>query len=81
MYGIKSREGRWSVSLCSCSRDTAHFHYGNIVLHISRGDLRDLGLAMQSVAEDAEISESENHSASQERIGPIVMVGICSDHR
>jgi hypothetical protein len=61
MYGIKSRGGGWSVSLCDCSQDTAHFHYGNIVLHISRGDLRDLGLAMQSVAEDAEISEQNNH--------------------
>ena len=51
MYGIKSRGGRWSVSLCNCSQDTAHFHYGNVVLHISRDDLRELGLAMQSVAE------------------------------
>jgi hypothetical protein len=54
MHGIKSPEGRWSVSLCSCSEDTAHFHYGNVVLHISREDLRDLGIAMQSVAEGAE---------------------------
>jgi hypothetical protein len=29
-------------------------HYGNVVLHISRDDLRDLGIAMQSVAEGAE---------------------------
>ena len=57
MHGIKSREGRWSVSLCSCSQDTAHFHYGNVVLHISLDDLRDLGLAMQSVAEEAETPE------------------------
>ena len=61
MYGIKSRGGGWSVSLCDCSQDTAHFHYGNVVLHISSDDLRDLGLAMQSVAEDAEISEQNNH--------------------
>jgi hypothetical protein len=54
MYGIKSRQGRWSVSLCNCSQDTAHFHYGNVVLHISRDDLRELGIAMQSVADDAE---------------------------
>jgi hypothetical protein len=54
MYGVKSPEGRWSVSLCSCSEDTAHIHYGNVVLHISREDLRDLGIAMQSVAEGAE---------------------------
>ena len=41
MYGIKSPEGRWSVSLCNCSQDAAHFHYGNVVLHISRDDLRE----------------------------------------
>jgi hypothetical protein len=54
MSGIKSSNGRWSVSLCNCSQDTAHFHYGNVVLHIARADLRALGLAMQSVAEGAE---------------------------
>jgi hypothetical protein len=54
MYGIKSRQGRWSVSLCDCSQDTAHLHYGNVVLHISLDDLRELGLAMQSLAENAE---------------------------
>jgi len=61
MYGIKSPERRWSVSLCNCSQDTAHLHYGNVVLHISRDDLRDLGLAMQSVAEGAERTETDNH--------------------
>jgi hypothetical protein len=54
MYGIKSPAGRWSVSLCNCSQDTAHFNYGNVVIHISREDLRDLGIAMQSVAERVE---------------------------
>jgi len=61
MYGIKSREGRWSVSLCDCSQDTAYFHYGNVVLHISRDDLRELGIAMQCVAEDAERAATEAH--------------------
>ncbi|HYJ14445.1 MAG TPA: hypothetical protein VE170_03090 [Candidatus Limnocylindria bacterium] len=61
MYGIKSSHGRWSLSLCNCSQDTAHFHYGNVVLHIARDDLRELGLAMQSVAEDSEATDSENH--------------------
>lgn len=61
MYGIKSPAGRWSVSLCNCSEDTAHFHYGNVVLHISRDDLRDLGMAMQSIAEDAEHADTDNH--------------------
>ena len=54
MHEIKSPEGRWSVSLCSCSEDTAHFHYGNVVLHIALDDLRDLGVAMQSVADGIE---------------------------
>jgi hypothetical protein len=51
MHDVKSREGRWSVSLCNCSEDTAHVHYGNVVLHILRDDLRELGLAMQTVAD------------------------------
>jgi hypothetical protein len=60
MQGIKSSQGRWSVSLCNCSEDTAHFHYGNVVLHISRDDLRDLGIAMQSIAEGVERAVTEN---------------------
>jgi hypothetical protein len=63
MHGIKSPEGKWSVSLCSCSQDTAHFHYGNVVLHIALEDLRDLGLAMQSVAEGIEPIETDDPSA------------------
>jgi hypothetical protein len=61
MYGIKSPQGRWSVSLCNCSQDTAHFHYGSVVLHIARDDLRELGLAMQSVAEVSDLAYRENH--------------------
>ena len=61
MYGIKSREGRWSVSLCNCSEETAHFHYGNVVLHISRDDLRALGRAMQCVADSVEHAETDDH--------------------
>jgi hypothetical protein len=60
MYGIKSPVGRWSVSLCNCSQDSAHFHYGNVILHISRDDLRELGLAMQNVAESAERAATAN---------------------
>jgi hypothetical protein len=59
MYGIKSRAGRWSVSLCSCSADTAHFHYGNVVLQISRDDLRELGIGMQCLADDAERNDPQ----------------------
>jgi hypothetical protein len=61
MHGIKSREGRWSVSLCSCSQDTVHFHYGNVVLHILLDDLRELGLAMQSIADSVERAEAHDH--------------------
>jgi len=63
MYAIKSREGRWSVSLCNCSQDTAHVHYGNLVLHVLRDDLRALGLAMQNVAEEIAQPEPEDISA------------------
>lgn len=62
MYGIKSREGRWSVSLCNCSQDTAHVHYGNVVLHVMRDDLLQLGLAMQNVAEGIEQPEPADTS-------------------
>jgi len=65
MYAIKSPQGRWSVSLCNCSRDTAHFHYGNVVLHISLDDLRELGIAMQSVADNVAQPEQEGSSASK----------------
>ena len=51
MYGIKSRQDELSLSRCACSHDTAHFHYGNVILHIALDDLRELGIAMQSIAE------------------------------
>jgi hypothetical protein len=65
MYGIKSSQGRWSLSLCNCSHDTAHFHYGNVVLHISLDDLRELGIAMQSVADNVKHQEQENSMISK----------------
>ena len=65
MRGIQSPAGRWSVSLCNCSEDTAHFHYGNVVLHISRDDLRGLGIAMQCVADDAERNEQRVEATSR----------------
>ena len=69
MNGIKSREGRWSVSLCNCSHDTAHVHYGNVVLHILRDDLRELGLAMQNVAEGIEQTEPGDISELKKGMG------------
>jgi hypothetical protein len=59
--GIKSHDGKWLVSSCSSSRDTVHFHYGNALMHISLDDLRELGLAVQSVAEDAANSELHDY--------------------
>jgi len=63
MQGIKSPEGRWSVSVCSCSEDTAHFHYGNVILHIALDDLRDLGVAMQSVADGVERPDAKDFTS------------------
>jgi hypothetical protein len=67
MYAIKSPQGRWSLSLCNCSRDTAHFHYGNVVLHISLDDLRELGIAFQSVADNAAQPEQEGSSSASKK--------------
>ena len=53
------------VSLCNCSKDTAHFHYGNVVLHISLDDSRQLGIAMQSVADNVKHQEQENSITSK----------------
>ena len=60
MRGIKSHEGKWSVSFCSCNQNTAHFRYGDAILHIAIDDLRELGVAMQIVAEDAASTESHD---------------------
>lgn len=62
MYGIKSRRDRWSISLCNCSQDTVHFHYGNAVLHIALEDLDELSLAMKTIAERISRSASLNRS-------------------
>lgn len=51
---INSPEGRWSIARCSCSQDTVHFYYGNVTLHISLQDLRELGRAMQRMAQGLE---------------------------
>ena len=69
MYTIKSLEGRWSVSLCNRSQDTAHVHYGSVVLHVLRDDLRELGLAMQNVAKQIAKPEPEDISALKKGVG------------
>jgi hypothetical protein len=63
MHGIKSPAVRWSVSLCNCSEETAHFHYGNVVLHIALDDLRDVGVAMQSLADGADRPETKDFTS------------------
>lgn len=52
MQTINSCEGRWSISVCTCTQGMIHFQYGNATLHILAQDLRDLGMAMQIIAED-----------------------------
>jgi hypothetical protein len=66
MHGIKSPEGRWSVSVCNRSAETAHFHYGNVALHIALDDLPDLGVALQSAADGIEKSEPDNFAPRKE---------------
>ncbi|HWP58753.1 MAG TPA: hypothetical protein VNL14_12755 [Candidatus Acidoferrales bacterium] len=51
MERISCHEGRWSIGLCACSEDTVHFHYGNATLHILVEDIRELGNALQQLAE------------------------------
>lgn len=54
MEQINSREGRWSISLCTCAQGMIHFSYGNATLHISAEDIRDLAMAMQRMAKGLE---------------------------
>jgi len=58
MKEIKSRQARWSVSLCDSSQDTAHVQYSNVVFHVLRDDLRELGLALQYLAQESEPTET-----------------------
>lgn len=54
MERINCLQGRWSIGLCACSEDTVHFSYGNATLHILIDDMRDLGNALQKLAERLE---------------------------
>ena len=60
MQTINSPQGRWSVSVCSCSQDTIHLVYGNATIHIAVEDLRDLRMAMQRIAEGLELQLSRD---------------------
>lgn len=65
MAQINSRNGRWSIAMCSCSQDTIHFIYGNATLHICLEDLPDLGMAMRKMAEHAGLRRCENTSSEK----------------
>lgn len=67
MWTINSSEGRWSISLCTCTQGMTHFTYGNATLHILVRDLRDLGMAMQRMAEDLNSQSCQNSSDSKRR--------------
>jgi len=59
MTEIRSRQNRWSVTLCTCSQDTVHLWYGNVVLHILQEDVRELGIAMQNITDRAEQAQRD----------------------
>ena len=60
METINSPDGRWSISLCTCTQDMIHFAYGNATLHISARDFRDLVMAMQRIAQGLERLPTES---------------------
>lgn len=70
MERINCLQGRWSIGLCACSEDTVHFHYGNATLHILVDDMRDLGNALQKLAEQLE-SRSCQDGKGTKRKNPI----------
>jgi hypothetical protein len=67
MQTINSPQGRWSVTVCSCSQETIHVIYGNATLHILVEDLRELGIAMQKMAEGLEPQSFQNGSDSNKK--------------
>lgn len=68
MQTINSSEGRWSISLCTCSQDTVHFYYGNATLHILVQDLRELGIAMQRIAEGLQQAAQNGGDNNKKRV-------------
>lgn len=65
MTEIRSRQNRWSITLCTCSQDTVHLCYGNVVLHILQEDMRELGIAMQEIADRAEQEQAKRDPAAK----------------
>jgi hypothetical protein len=68
MHTINSPTGRWSISVCTCSQDTIHFIYGNATIHIWLGDLRDLGMAMQRIAEGLQQATQNSNGNDKKRV-------------
>ncbi len=69
MYETESQGKRWSISLCNCSQDTIHLQYGNVILHIALEDLRELGAAMQRIADGvAEATFQHSHASKKDLV-------------
>ena len=68
MDSINSRDGRWSISLCTCTKGTIHFAYGNATLHMLVEDLRYLGMAMQKMAEGLEHLSVDNNDNKKKEL-------------
>ena len=67
MEQINSREGRWSIGVCTCAQGMIHFSYGNATLHISVEDIRDLGMGMHRMAEGLGPQSCQNGSDSNKK--------------
>jgi hypothetical protein len=67
MENLTCVQGRWSIGLCACGKNTVHFHYGNATLHILVEDVRDLGIALQKIAEQLEPQSGEDGSGAERK--------------
>lgn len=45
----KANDGRWSVALCGCGKETVHLTYGNATLHVLSEDIGDLASALRQM--------------------------------
>ena len=51
MERVNSPEGKWAISLCTCTAGMIHFSYGNATLHIAIEDISDLRPALKKMEE------------------------------